>query len=428
MAMGIFLVGLIACVIMDISVLYAMLFGYGCFFVQAHYDGYNSIDILRFSVAGIQKSRNILILFILIGMLTGSWRASGTIPYIVYNSVDWINPRFFVLSAFLLSTMMSSLIGTSFGTASIMGTVLIILAEINGVDLAMTAGAVLAGAYFGDRCSPMSSSARLVCDITNTDYYDNIGMWLQTVAIPYGLSIAAYVAFCRTESAQIIDAAFLQEFNLYFTFNWLLLLPALILIVLSLLKINVRINMLISVFLACLLCVFVQNISLIQVATALISGYVSPQDTQLGAMFSGGGIISMVRAGAIVLIASSYVGIFEATNMLRKIEGISAAVSSKIGAYGATLLAATGTSMLACNQTLAILMTDLLCSKNYSSKKRLALDIVNTTVLISGLIPWSIACAVPLAIMNADSSAIVYAFFLYLTPLWNLMIAKVLNK
>lgn len=428
MAMVIFLVGLIACVIMDISVLYAMILGYGCFFVQAHFDGYDSRDILGFSVVGIQKSRNILILFVLIGMLTGSWRASGTIPYIVYNSVDWINPRFFVLSAFLLSTMMSTLIGTSFGTASIMGTVLIILAEINGVDLAMTAGAVLAGAYFGDRCSPMSSSARLVCDITATDYYDNIGMWLQTVAIPYGLAIAAYVAFCRTEQAQVIDVAFLQEFNLYFTFNWLLLLPALVLIILSLLKLNVRINMLISVLIACMLCVFVQNAPLTQVLSALTVGYNSPQDTQIGAMINGGGIVSMLRAGAIVLIASSYVGIFEATNMLSKVESISAAVSHRIGAYGATLLAAIGTSMLACNQTLAILMTDLLCSKNYTSKKRLALDIVNTTVLISGLIPWSIACAVPLAIMNADSSAIVYAFFLYFTPLWNFMIAKVLNK
>lgn len=428
MAMGIFLAGLIACVFLDISILYAMLFGYACFFVQACYQGHSLASILHFSLSGVRKSQNILILFVLIGMLTGSWRASGTIPYLVYNSVDWINPRFFVLSAFVLSTLMSSLIGTSFGTASIMGTVLVILAEINGVNLAMTAGAVLAGAYFGDRCSPMSSSARLVCDLTRTEYYDNIGMWLQTVAIPYGLSIAAYVLFCRTEQAQVLDAAFLQEFTLYFRFNWLLILPALTLIALSLYKINVRLNMLLSVLLACALCLFVQDSTWTQVLAALVFGYDSPAATQLGAMFSGGGIVSMLRAGAIVLIASSYVGIFEATNMLKNIEGASAVLSRKIGAYGATLLAGMGTSMLACNQTLAILMTDLLCNRNYTSQKRLALDIVNTTVLISGLIPWSIACAVPLAIMKADSSAIVYAFFLYLTPLWNLLIAKVLHK
>lgn len=427
MAMGIFLVGLIVCVFMDISVLYAMLFGYLCFFIQARCDGYSYSDIFRFSVAGVQKSRNILILFILIGMLTGSWRASGTIPYIVYSSVDWIHPRLFVMSAFLLSMMMSSLIGTSFGTAGIMGTVLVILAEINGVSINMTAGAVLSGAYFGERCSPLSSSARLICDLTDTDYYDNVGMWLQTSLIPAAMSIAAYVWFCRTEMTTDMNLAFLQDFNLYFNMTWLLTIPAITMIVLSVYRVNVRVNMLISVLIACVLCIAVQNKSLLHIGEVLLMGY-KGEDTQLGNMLSGGGIVSMLRAGAIVLIASSYVGIFEATNMLSKIETALGKVNRKIGAYGTTLLTGTLTSMLACNQTLAILMTNLLCAKNYTSNKRLAMDIANTTLVISGMIPWSIACAVPLAIMNADSGAIVYAFFLYLAPLWNFMIAKVLGK
>lgn len=428
MSMLIFLIGLLVCVVMDISILYAMFFGYVCFFTQAARAGYSTKQILQFSVQGIAKSKNILMLFVLIGMLTGSWRASGTIPYIVYTSVDWISPRFFVLSAFLLSTMMSSLIGTSFGTASIMGVVLIILAELNGVNLVMTAGAVLSGAYFGDRTSPMSSSARLVCDITHTDYYENIGMWLQTVAIPYGLSIAAYVVFCRIELAQSVNTDFLQEFHSYFNLSWVLILPALTLIVLSVFKVNVRLNMLLSVLLACVLCIVNQGSSILMVLNTLMFGYSISSQGQLGSMIAGGGIISMVRAGAIVLIASSYVGIFEGTNMLSRVETASAAINKKIGAYATTLLMGTLTSMVACNQTLAIMMTNLLCHKHYASSKRLAMDIANTTVLISGIIPWSIACAVPLAIMNVDSSAIIYAFFLYLTPLWNLMIAKVLGK
>lgn len=425
MALIVFLVALLLGVSLDIPLIYLMFFGYACFFIQAVCSGFGIVEILKFSLLGAAQAKNILILFVLIGMLTGSWRICGTIPYIVYRSVELISPTFFVLSAFLLSMLLSVLIGTAFGTVSIMGSILMILSGLIGADGVMTAGAVLSGAYVGDRTSPMSSCARLVCDTTGTDYYDNIRGWIKSILWPLLLTIIAYAVFCRVAGAAVMDGSFLKVLPASFVFGPELLLPAALLLLLSLLKINVRLNMLLSVITAAILAVYVQQISLPELLQSMLYGYRPPDSApQLLSNFAGGGLWSMLNAGIIVGVSSAYMGIFECTGMLGRIESFSAGLNRRIGRYETCLTAAVCTSALACNQTLAILLTKLFCGKNYDNAKDLAQDIVDTTVVISGIIPWSIACAVPLTIMQADKRAILFAFFCYLVPAVNWLVRR----
>ena len=138
------------------------------------------------AVSGVKTVKNILVTFVLIGMITAIWRAGGTIPYIVYHSTKICNPHVMVLITFLLCSLISFLTGTAFGTAATMGVSCVTMANSMGIPIFYTGGAVLAGSYFGDRCSPMSTSALLVSSLTDTSLFGNIVDMVKTSLVPFG--------------------------------------------------------------------------------------------------------------------------------------------------------------------------------------------------------------------------------------------------
>ena len=128
------------------------------------------------------------------GMVTALWRSSGTISFFLYHGLRGIAPGSFLLMAFLIPAALSFALGTSYGVTGTAGVVLITLARSGGVDLAPAAGAILSGAYFGDRCSPMSSCATLVAACTGTRLYDNVREMLRTGLVPTVLTAAVFGA------------------------------------------------------------------------------------------------------------------------------------------------------------------------------------------------------------------------------------------
>ena len=130
----------------------------------------------------------------------------------------------------------------------------------------------------------------------------------------------------------------------------------------------------------------------------------------------GGGISSMVKVAAIVCISSSYAGIFQSTGLLDGLKAGLLKLGKRITPFGAILLASICTSMIACNQTLSIMLTDQLSSELEPDAHRMALDLENSAVLVAPMIPWSIAGAVPLATVGAPITSIFASFFLYLVP------------
>lgn len=398
-ALSLFLLGLVACILGGFQILYALAFGLVCFVVYGLLKKHTPRQMIVMMLDGIRGAKNILIIFLLIGILTSVWRSSGTIPYLIYHAVQMLNPGFFVLYTFLLCCMMSFLMGTSFGTAATMGVVCMMISRSLGIDPVFAGGAILAGSYFGDRCSPMSSSALLVSELTDTNIYDNIRRMLKTAAVPFALSCLLYL-MARGASPQTGAVASLDLFREHFNLPFVVALPALLIILLSLFRVPVKRTMLL--------------------------GYESP-NAELAALLNGGGILSMARVAGIILISTSYFGIFKQTQLLTEVHRLVEASASKITPFGSVLFTSVVMSAISCNQTLATMLTFQMCDSILPDRKKLAIALEDTVIVVAPLIPWSIAGGMPLTTVGAPTASIWFAFYLFLLPVFSFGAELLLN-
>ncbi len=424
LVLSLFCAGLLACIIFDISILYALGAGLVLFLLYGKRKGFSWKELAGVALSGIVKVKNILIAFMLIGMLTALWRDAGTISVIVCYAARLIRPSVFLVMTFLLNSMVSVLTGTAFGTAATMGVICATMAAAMGVDPAMVGGAVLGGAYFGDRCSPVSTSALLVAELTETSIFDNIKNMVRSAAIPFLLTCGVYgvvgLIFSGAGEVPDLQAVFEREFVL----SWVALLPAVVILTLSLMKVNVKKAMAASILTALPICVLIQGTPVGELPRLLFLGY-QATDPQAAAMLNGGGIASMIRVAMIITISSSYSGIFQKTGLLDGAKRVVHNLALKTTGYTAALITSVVASVIACNQTLAIMLTHQLCREVQPEKSRMALILEDTAVVIAPLVPWSIAGAVPLTTIGAPATALLWTCFLYLLPLWQLTVHTV---
>jgi len=415
-----------------VSILYPLLLGLAGFIWVSLRRGYTLHNVLIMMLNGSKKCLIVIKLFVLIGSITAVWRACGTIPFIVYYAVAFMSVQYFILSAFLLSCIVSFLLGTSFGTVGTIGVVLIVLAKSGNVDINMVAGAIIAGAYFGDRCSPMSSSANLIATLTNTNIYINVKNMMKTALIPLILSIIGYTCLSVGNPLAFYDDQISNEILNSFNINILVLFPAIIILLLAAFRIDVKLSMSISILSGIFIGIFVQHITFFQMLKYITIGFSMDKSGFFADIIKGGGLHSMLNVSLIVLISSSYSGIFEGTGLLKDIEVFFERLSAKITVYPAVILSSIATAAFSCNQTLAVILTHQFAHKVYHksslSHYRLALDLENTVILLSALIPWNIAGAVPAAALSADAGFMIYAFYLFLVPLTNLFTTKMIIK
>lgn len=423
LTMGIFCALLIICIITGKSILYALLAGLIIFSLYGKKQGYSWRQISRMALQGAWKVKNILLTFILIGMLTALWRQAGTIPAIICYTVRLIKPSTFLLMTFLLNCLISVLTGTALGTAATIGVVCATMASALGIPSWMTGGAILSGVYFGDRCSPVSTSALLVAELTETGIYTNIKNMIKSALAPFTITCILYLTVSiqlhgKTEMPDL-GHAFGSEFRL----SWIALLPAAVILLLSVMQAGVKIAMIASIVTAIPVCIGLQNMAFTELPELLLNGFHST-DVTVAAMLNGGGITSMLKVGAIVCISSSYSGIFQATGILNGFQKMVCLLANRTKPYFAVLVTSILTSVMACNQTLAIMLTGQLCSRTEPDKLRFANNLEDSAVLIAPLVPWSIACAVPLTAAGAPGYSVLFAVFLYLLPLCDLVLKK----
>ena len=415
--LGLFCGALLLCVLLDLSILYALAGGLLLFLLYGRRKGFSWGELCRTAMEGVLTVKNILITFVLIGMLTALWRDAGTIPVIVCYAAGMIRPAVFLVMTFLLNCLVSVLTGTAFGTAATMGVICAAMGAAMEVDMVLTGGAVLSGVFFGDRCSPASTSALLVSELTHTNIFQNIKAMLRTSAVPFLLTAAIYTVMGLPLGGEGTPPDLNVIFSRGFTLHWAALLPAAVVLVLALFQVNVKAAMGASILTALPISLLLQHTPLSDLPRLLIFGY-RAADPELAALLNGGGIVSMLRVAAIVCLSSSYSGIFRKTGMLDRVETLIHRLGERTNSYTAMLLTAAGAGMIACNQTLAIMLTHQLCSGDREDRVQLANDLEDTAVVVSPLVPWSIAGGVPLASVGAPVSAIPLAFFLWLLPLW----------
>ena len=422
-----FCAGLLVCVATGWSILYALGTGLVLFLLYGRAKGFGWRELLCVALSGVKTVKNILIAFVLIGMLTALWRAAGTIPVIVSYAVRLIHPGIFVLMTFVLNGLISVLTGTAFGTAATMGVICATMGASMGVDPVLVGGAILSGAYFGDRCSPVSTSALLVAELTGTSIFGNIRNMVRTAVVPFAVSCAVFLTagLLSGHGGQVpeLGGLFAREFVL----SWVALLPAVAILLLSLFRVKVKVAMAVSILVALPIALWVQHTAADQLPRLLVMGF-QASDPEVAAMVNGGGILSMVRVGAIVCLSSSYSGLFQKTGLLDGMKKAVGRLAGRVGNYTATLCTAALANMISCNQTLGIMLTHQLCRDTEDDPECLALHLEDSAVVLAPLVPWSIAGAVSLTAAGAPLTGIVAACYLYLLPLWRLLTERIARR
>ena len=425
-AILLFSLSLIFCLLLKYSVIYALIVGYVIFVIYGLIKGHDIKLLIKKSFEGVLTVKNILLVFVLIGMITALWRASGTIAFIVYMGSKLISPSILILLTFLLCSILSFLIGTSLGAAATMGVICISIGKAMGINPYYLGGAVLSGIYFGDRCSPMSTSALLITELTKTNLYTNIKLMLKTSIIPFVTTCLFYLFLGLKSSTSPVGIDATNIFKENYNLNIVVIVPAILIIILSLFKVNVKKTMLVSIVISFIIAMFFQKESVTSLINYCVYGF-HHSNEKLNSMMKGGGILSMLNVGLIVAISSSYSGIFKETKMLVLMKKYLKEFSEKTSNYFVIFLSSIISGAIACNQSLGIILTYELCEE-LEDKQNMAIILENTIVLLAGLIPWNIAMAVPLKTIDIGLMSGLFAFYLYFLPLWNLFLGIIKEK
>ena len=412
---------LLGCIVLDLPIICAMAAGVVIFSVYALAKGYSFKELLSMMLSGVKTAKNILLALVLIGMMTALWRGGGTIPTIVTYSSKLIKPEIFVLAAFLLNCGVGFLMGTSLGTSATMGVICVTVGRAMGIDPALIGGAVLSGAYFGDRCSPVSTSALLVSTLTGTKLYDNIKRMFKTAFVPFIVTcVIYYLIGLNTSHAGTVENAD-NLFGGYFTITPIALIPAAVILLLALFRVDVKISISVSIVLSFLSAVFIQHADAVQMLKAMVFGFKSG-NAEIASMTDGGGIVSMLNVILIIICALSFSGIFEKTGLTDTFKDSAYKLSRKITAHGAVFVVSIITSMVGSNQPIAVVLAHQLCDRAEPDKQKLAIYLEDTAILLVALVPWSTAGGGALAAAGAPTKSVMFACFLYVLPVINVII------
>ena len=419
-AIVLFCLALLVCIVLGTNILYALLAGLVIFTLYGKKQGFSWKELGKMICSGVKTSASVLLVFPLIGILTAFWRACGTLPFIICCAVDLIRPEILLLMTFLLNCGVSMLTGTAFGTAATMGTICVSVGISMGMDPVLLGGAMLSGVYFGDRCSPASSSATLVAAATDTKLYDNLHMMHRTGWLPYLVSLAAYAALSVTHPLAMVDSGVLDQLSGTFSLSWWTAIPALLILILPLCKVPIRPTMAVSALTALLVTVFAQGRALLPTLRDAVLGYL-PAPGALHDVLSGGGMMSMVSATIMAVSAGLYAGLLGGMGVLNGAAHLAQRLARRAGRFPACAAISVVCSMVFCNQSTCAVVCNQLLEDDYPKRGpgrgEMALDIENSGIVLSPLIPWNISVSIPLTMLGADMSAIPYEILLYAIPL-----------
>lgn len=395
-------------------------------------NGYKIRKLMKLAIDGIKNAYIVLIIMCLIGIIIAIWMVSGTIPALMYYGFDYLSNVNFLLASFLISSFISLILGTSFGTISTAGIPLMGIGLGLGVPGYMTAGAIVSGAFLGDRTSPMSSSANLTAVITETDLYENIKHMVTTLLPAFVISGLFYYligsGYSLHESTVDTIHNIKDTISSSFNISPLLLIPPAIIIMMSILRINIKYNLLAGIATGVILAITLQKAHIIELTRIAISGF-SSQNIDVAKIISGGGLLSMRGILSVVASATALYGILDGTNMINPLisKFISNIKTVRMLVFK-TIILGTLMNIVTLNQTLAIIIPGKSMASSFKkfnvSKNTLARTIGDSGTVLAPLIPWNInglVISVALGINVIEYAP--FAILCYLLPVVSLIFA-----
>ncbi len=413
-AIAITFTALIGAVFFDVFLGYPLFLSYVVFAILSAKRGFKLSQISKMSWGGIKKALIVVPTFLMIGMLTASWLQSGTIPALVVLGMEFITPEIFVVSSFWLCAVMSMLLGSSFGSTSTMGIVLITIARTSGIDINLVAGAIICGVYVGDRSSPMSTCVALTSTVSKSSFYPSVKKSIKSSIIPFIISSILFYISSMNYNIQWDGLTIAQQIQEEFTVGLVPIIPALIIITMCLLKINMKVCILVSSLSAAAISILVQGAMPTEVLNTFVFGFNLPETSAIKDLISGGGIMSMFSAAVVVLVSCCIAGVFEGSKFISEIKG-QYKVLSPANRFLKTIYYSLATSTIFCNQTATIIMTDEMVKSDYEKDKTLKtnlfLDLITAAATLPTMIPWNVAIYVPIQVLGV--TGVGYMQFLY---------------
>ena len=373
---------------------------------QLLYLGYKWSDIQESMIRKQVSALPAYYIIFLIGVIIGTWMVSGTIPMLVYLGIKSINAQFFYLIAFIAPIIFSTLTGTSYGSAATIGVVIMGVALTLEANVAVTAGAIIGGAYFGDKLSPLSDTTNLAAIASDIDVYEHVHSMLYTTgpAAIIAATIYTIVGFVdpitTSSGTDALIKPTLEALEQGFNFNIFLLLPPAIVLAGSIARKPSIPILVISSIVSGILAMVVQGFSLADVATSAVNGFnVSmlgdlqmPENVQV--ILNRGGLYSLIGPITISFMVFSYIG---AIDIIEAMPTVIGKVLGVVKRRSTTILCTLFSSALVNSLTSNQYATSFIVANAFKSKfdelgiprKVLSRSLEDTGTMIESMTPWS---------------------------------------
>jgi NhaC family Na+:H+ antiporter len=394
--------------------------------------GYTWKEIEAGMLNGITNSLQAIVILAIIGILIGVWILSGVVPTLLYYGLKILHPKIFLPAALIICSITSLATGSSWGTSGTIGIALIGIGKGLGFPLPVVAGAVLSGAYFGDKMSPLSDTTNMAPAMVGTDLYTHIKHMSFTTGVSYGLTLIIEIALgffygggqASMESVNTI----LTGIDAQFSVNPLLLLPPLIVMALAFKKIPAVPGIVIGIIAAGVLGAILQGNTFGNLLSAAYGGYTSNSGVEaVDNLLTKGGFQSMMYTVSLVICAMMFGGIMEKTNQLRVVVSVILKKAQSTGSLiTATILTAIGSNLILCDQYMSIVMTGKMYAQSYTDKglhpKNLSRAIEDSATVTANLVPWNSGGAYQTATLGVPTIAYLpFNFFCWLTPIVSML-------
>ena len=379
-------------------------------------------------VEGISVGMKAILILCVIGVMIGTWIASGIVPIMIYYGLQILHPSIFLVAGCLICCVVSVATGSSWTTVGTVGIALVGIAEGLGVPLPMAAGAIISGSYFGDKMSPLSDSTNLAPAVAGAELFEHIRHMLFTTVPALAIALLLYGilgwrGFAGEASAESMDAI-LSVLNTAFDLNPLLLLPPLLIVIVVVGRIPALPSLLVAALLGGVLAVGFQNVSLKEILDIAQWGYTSATgNATVDELLHRGGLDSMMYTVSLILCALTFGGVMERCGFLA---AIAVAILRLARSTGSLVAATVGTCMgmnvAAADQYLSIIVPGRMYREDYERKglhaKNLSRTLEDAGTLSSPLIYWN-SCGMYMkeTLMVSPLAYFPYCFLNLFTPL-----------
>ncbi|GAA5315391.1 MAG: Na+/H+ antiporter NhaC [Candidatus Pelagadaptatus aseana] len=392
---------------------------------------------------GIAIALGAILILLAVGMLIGSWILSGTVPTMIYYGLQLLDPGWFYAASCLMCAMVSVCIGSSWTTAGTVGIGLMGIAAGFGLSPEITAGAIISGAYFGDKLSPLSETTNLAPAVTGVELFDHIRHLSWTTIPSFIIAMSAFIWLGMGEQVasgggemDAMIAVLDQQFNVS---GWLLL-PLLAVLLLAWLRVPALASILIGALLGALMALLLQRDNVVAFAaapelalglqlfkgiwTSFYDGYQATTGNEvIDKLLSRGGMSSMLNTVWLILCAMVFGAVMERTGLLaRLIRGVLGMVNSTGSLIVATIGTCIGTNVVAADQYISIILPGRMFKVEFARRGLSPLNLSRTIedggTITSPLIPWNTCGAYMAGTLGVATLAYLpYAFFNLLGPL-----------